>query len=124
MYGSLRILVVDDDVDAANSFEMLLTSWGHKVVTSYDPVQAIDTAAAIQPDLVLLDIGMPRLNGYETCKQMRRRCPYPSPTIVAVSGSVMREDRAKSREAGFDAHFAKPVDTEALQQLLAQVPRV
>jgi CheY-like chemotaxis protein len=122
MYRPLRILLVDDDVDAADMFGMLLTSWGHEVVTSYDPHQAIDTAAAIQPDLVLLDIGMPRLNGYDTCKEIRRSCVDRAPLMVAISGFVKREDRERSREAGFDAHMAKPVDPASLRNLLAMVP--
>jgi CheY-like chemotaxis protein len=122
MYRPLRILLVDDDVDSADMFGMLLTSWGHEVVTRYDPHQAIDTAAAIHPDLVLLDIGMPRLNGYDTCKEIRHSCRDRAPVMVAISGFVKREDRARSREAGFDAHMAKPVDPTSLQNLLSMVP--
>ncbi len=122
MYRPLRILLVDDDVDAADMFGMLLTSWGHEVVTRYDPLLAIDTAAAIHPDLVLLDIGMPRLNGYDTCKEIRQSCADRTPVMVAISGFVKREDRARSREAGFDAHMAKPVDPISLQNLLSMVP--
>lgn len=122
MYRPLRILLVDDDVDAADMFGMLLASWGHEVVTRYDPHQAIDTAAAIQPDLVLLDIGMPRLNGYDTCREIRQSCRDRTPVMVAISGFVKREDRARSREAGFDAHMAKPVDPISLQNLLSMVP--
>lgn len=122
MYRPLRILLVDDDVDAADMFGMLLTSWGHEVVTRYDPHQAIDTAAAIKPDLVLVDIGMPRLNGYDTCKEIRQSCADRRPVMVAISGFVKREDRVRSREAGFDAHLAKPVDPTSLQNLLSMVP--
>jgi CheY-like chemotaxis protein len=122
MYKPLRILLVDDDVDAADMFGMLLSSWGHEVVTRYDPLQAIDTAAAVRPDLVLLDIGMPRLNGYDACKEIRRSCGARAPLMVAISGLVRREDRARSQDAGFDAHLSKPVDPMSLQELLARVP--
>jgi PAS domain S-box-containing protein len=114
-----RILVVDDNKDSAISLGMLLTLMGNVTRTAHDGLEAFDVASEFRPDLVLLDIGMPKLNGYDTCRKMRAEEWAKGITIVALTGWGQEEDRRRSAEAGFDHHMIKPVDPEALQRLLA-----
>lgn len=113
-----RILVVDDNVDAASTLAELLTMAGHTTQTAVDGLEAVDKAKAFQPDVVLLDIGLPKLNGYDACRQIRALPRGRSMTIVALTGWGLEEDRKESRDAGFDGHFVKPVEYEALMKLL------
>ena len=114
----LRILVVDDNRDAADSVAMLLRLKGHEVRTAHDGLEAVDTAAAFQPDVVLLDIGLPKLNGYDAARRMREQQGGRDTMLVALTGWGQDEDRRRSKEAGFDHHLTKPVDLAALQELL------
>lgn len=116
---SRRILVVDDNRDSAHSLAMLLKLWGHKVDTAYDGLEAIERAASFRADIILLDIGMPRLNGYEAARRIRRQ-GQKGLRLVALTGWGQEEDRLLSEEAGFDAHLVKPVDLDALTKLLAK----
>ena len=116
--SSRRILVVDDNVDAARSLAELLTLTGHVTQTAFDGMAAITAAEAFQPDVVLLDIGLPKLNGYEACRQIRAQPWGQSMTIVALTGWGLEDDRKKSKEAGFDGHLVKPVEHDALVKLL------
>jgi PAS domain S-box-containing protein len=117
-----RILVADDNVDAADSLAMMLEIMGNEVRTANDGLQAVEAAAAFRPDMILLDIGMPRLNGYEACRAIREQPDGGRPVIVACTGWGQDEDRRRSREAGFNFHLVKPVDPTDLEALLAGLP--
>ncbi|MGH8635701.1 MAG: response regulator [Burkholderiales bacterium] len=114
-----RILIVDDNRDAAISLSMLLELSGNKTETAYDGLAAIDAAARFEPDVVLLDIGLPGLNGYEVARRMRNEPWGKHVKLVAVTGWGHPEDRSRAIAAGFDAHLLKPVDHAALVKLLA-----
>jgi len=115
-----RILVVDDNRDSADSLVMLCELDGHQVHTAYDGLEAVEAATSLQPDLVLLDIGLPGLNGYEAARQIRSQPRNQDLMLVALTGWGQKEDRERSEEAGFDAHLVKPVDFNALRKLLAK----
>jgi two-component system, chemotaxis family, CheB/CheR fusion protein len=117
-----RILVVDDNRDAAESLAMLLELTGNETHTAHDGLEALETAAQVRPDLILLDIGLPKINGYEAARRIREQPWGKSVVLVALTGWGQAEDRQKSREAGFDGHIVKPVDLEALTRLLAEFP--
>lgn len=114
-----RILVVDDNRDSAMSLALLLKMTGNDVQTAHDGLEALQKAENYQPDLILLDIGLPKLNGYAACRQIREQPWGKDITIVALTGWGQEEDRRKSKEAGFDSHLVKPVDHAALVQILA-----
>lgn len=113
-----RVLVVDDNVDSASSLAMLLQLGGHDVHTAHDPQAALQAAEALRPDCLLLDIGLPGMNGYEVCRILRASPWAKDALVVAVSGWGQEEDRRRSREAGFDHHLVKPVDYQALTDLI------
>jgi CheY-like chemotaxis protein len=121
--SALRILVVDDNRDSAISLAILLGLVGHETTTAFDGEEGLETAQLFQPDVVLLDIGMPKLNGYEVCRALRALPRERRLVIVALTGWGQEEDRRKSVEAGFDAHLVKPVDPDALQRTLRQLMR-
>ena len=112
-----RVLVVDDNADAAESLGMLLEVRGNQVRIAYDGLQALEAAGDFDPDIVLLDIGMPKMSGYEVARRLRAD-RGDSVLIVAITGWGQEEDRRRAREAGFDHHFTKPVDYEALLELI------
>ncbi|MCA1705262.1 MAG: response regulator, partial [Actinobacteria bacterium] len=114
-----RILVVDDNRDVADSLGMLLRMMGNEVHTAHDGLEAVGAAAAFQPDVVLLDLGLPKLNGYEAARRIREQDGGTDMVLVAVTGWGQEEDRRRSKEAGFDHHMTKPVEFAALQKLLA-----
>jgi PAS domain S-box-containing protein len=116
--GGTRILVVDDNQDAAESLAMLLRMIGHEVHTARDGLEAVEAAMARRPDVVLLDIGLPKLNGYEAARRIRQE-RGEGVTLIALTGWGQEEDRRQSRDVGFDHHLTKPVDFIALQKLLA-----
>ncbi len=115
-----RILVVDDNRDSAESLAELLELIGNRTHAAYDGLEAVEAAEAFRPDVVLLDIGLPKLNGYEAARKIRERPWGKNVVLVALTGWGQEEDRQKSREAGFDAHMVKPVDFAALKKLLAE----
>ena len=117
----LRILVVDDNRDATRSLATILKLTGHDVETAFDGQEAVDAAAIYQPDIVLLDIGLPRINGYEVCRKIRSEEWGRRMKIIAVTGWGQDEDRLKSNDAGFDNHLVKPVKPAALLQLIADL---
>lgn len=119
---SRRILVVDDNRDSASSLAMLLTISGHKSHTAFDGQEAVEAAETIKPDVILMDIGLPKLNGYEAAKKIRETSWGKKMVLVALTGWGQEEDRRKSKEAGFDAHLVKPVDFGTLTQLLGDLP--
>jgi CheY-like chemotaxis protein len=118
----LRILVVDDNRDSAAMLAWLLTVSGHETHTAHDGVEAIEAATRLRPDVILLDLGLPVVDGYESARRIRERHNDTSrPLLVALTGLGQEEDRRRSREAGFDAHLVKPVDARALGALLAEL---
>ena len=119
--GSLRVLVVDDNEDAAETVAVLLDLWGHDVRTAMDGFSALAAAAELDPEVILLDIGLPRLDGYEVARRLRESGNRA--LVVAMTGYGRDEDRRRSREAGFDEHLVKPVDPALLREVLARRQR-
>ena len=117
-----RVLIVDDNADSASSLALLLELNGHEAHTAHDGVGGLAAAERLQPDLVLLDIGLPGLNGYEVCRRIRQEAWGKDLMVVALTGWGQEEDRSRSREAGFSAHLVKPVDLTALMRILATLP--
>jgi PAS domain S-box-containing protein len=113
----LRVLVVDDNVDAAETMAMLLDLDGHETLVAHDGREAVAIALAERPDVVLLDIGLPGLNGYEACKAMRE-AGLTDTLIIATTGYGQDDDRRQSREAGFDSHQLKPLSLPKIQELV------
>jgi CheY-like chemotaxis protein len=118
---SLRVLVVDDNRDAAQSVSLLLQSWGCEVQTAYDGQQSLEMAKGFHPDVVLLDIKMPRMDGYEVADWLRRDGSSGDLTLVAMTGCDQAEDRDRAVDAGFDYYMVKPVDPGALKDLLERL---
>jgi len=118
-----RVLIVDDNVDAAASLVMLLEIAGNEAWMVHDGAEALNAVAARRPELVLLDIGLPVLSGYEVCRRLREQSWGRDMQVIALTGWGQEEDRRKSLEAGFDGHLVKPVDYPALMALLASVRR-
>lgn len=116
-----RVLVVDDLKDSADSLATLLKVTGNEVDVAYDGESAIAQAERLRPEAILLDIGMPGLDGYEVCRRLRERPWSEGMAIVALTGWGQQDDRRRSREAGFDHHLVKPVEIAALMDLLARV---
>jgi signal transduction histidine kinase len=123
--GSARrkILVVDDNRDSAMSLSLLLELDGHDVRRAYDGLEALEVADDFQPEITLLDIGMPRLDGYGAARELRRRDWAKGSLLVALTGWGQQEDKRLAREAGFDHHIVKPVDPDALRRLLVEPRR-
>ncbi len=115
---SWRVLVVDDNVDAATTLALLLEIVGHAVATAHDGVQALAEAERLRPDLVLLDIGLPRLDGHDVARRLRAQAWARDLVLVALTGWGQASDRDASQAAGFDAHVVKPVEHESLMALL------
>jgi two-component system CheB/CheR fusion protein len=116
---SKRILIVDDNVDAAQALAMLLTMQGHEVEVRADGASGMAAATTYKPDIVLLDIGLPDMDGYEVARQLRKSGASKGMTLIAVTGYGLPSDRTRSAEAGFDHHLTKPVEAEDLIRLLA-----
>jgi signal transduction histidine kinase/DNA-binding response OmpR family regulator len=121
--NSRRVLVVDDNRDAAETLALMLELHGHQVKVAHDGRSGLKVAREYQPDVILLDIGLPHLNGYEVARSLRANGPARLPLLVAMTGYGQEEDRRKSREAGFDRHLVKPVDPELLLRLLSEAAR-
>jgi two-component system CheB/CheR fusion protein len=119
-----RILVVDDGIGAAKMLQLLLSKLGpHEIEIAYDGVAALEAARRFAPDLVLLDIGLPRMDGYEVARQLRASADFQTTTLVAITGYGDAEDRERSAAAGFNEHIVKPVDLETLKRLLTYPKR-
>lgn len=119
-----RVLVVDDNRDAAESLALLLKLSGHDTHIAHDGLEAVQKAAQLIPDIILLDIGLPKINGFEAARRIRGQSRGPGPVIVALTGWGQDADRQRSREAGFNAHIVKPVEPSVLANLLAEFPAV
>ena len=118
MLASRRVLVVDDNRDAAESLGMLLRLFGADVRVVYNGVDALEVLTEYTPAAVLLDIGMPKMDGHEVARQIRQRPELKDVTLIALTGWGQEEDRRLSRTAGFNHHLIKPADAGTLQSLL------
>jgi two-component system CheB/CheR fusion protein len=119
-----RVLVVDDNRDSIESLALLLRMQGHEVTTAYDGPSALEKAAAWRPDVVLLDIGLPMMNGYEVAQRLRQQPGLEKTVLAALTGYGQQEDRRRSKAAGFDHHLTKPVDLPVLQAVVASTRSV
>ncbi len=117
----LRVLVVDDNADSADSLAMLLELMGHESTIARDGEQAVDLAASYLPDVILMDIGLPGVDGYEASRRIRAQAPQRDVLLVALTGWGQAADRERSRQAGLDQHLVKPIDPEHLESLLASL---
>jgi PAS domain S-box-containing protein len=118
-----RLLVVDDNHDSARSMARLLKLMGHEVRTAHDGLEAVEAAEEFRPEVILMDVGMPRLNGFEATRRIRERPWGRSVIVIALTGWGQEGDRLQSREAGCQGHLVKPVDLADLEKLLTQVER-
>ena len=116
---SRRILVVDDNVDAAELTATLLTMWGHEVRTLHDGLSVLTAVDSFQPEVILLDIGLPGMSGYDVARQLRRRPSCKGIVLAAMTGYGQAKDRSLSQEAGFDCHLTKPIDPTMLEAFVA-----
>jgi CheY-like chemotaxis protein len=116
-----KILVVDDNHDSALSLAMMLSIMGHETRTAHDGESAVTSAETFLPDVVLLDIGLPKLNGYEVAQRIRQSSWGASMFLIAVTGWGQDEDRQRSSEVGLNVHMVKPVEPSALEKLLSEL---
>jgi CheY-like chemotaxis protein len=116
-----RILIVDDNRDSANSLSVLLRLMGHDVLAAHDGLEAVRAAGAFRPDVALLDIEMPKMDGYEAVRHIRGQPWGKDMVLVALTGWGQEEDKQRSLEAGFDHHLTKPLDPTHLGELLASL---
>ena len=117
----LRVLVVDDNSDAAETLAMLLGLWGHDVHSAADGPTALATAVTHVPDVVLLDISLPGMSGYEVAEQLRAKPELRDTVLIAMTGYGQAEDKKEARQAGFTTHLVKPVEPNMLQKLLSDL---
>jgi CheY-like chemotaxis protein len=118
-----RALIVDDGIDAAVSLSLLLELDGHTTALAHDGVAALKAAVEFNPDIVLLDLGLPGMDGYEVARAIRRQPELGNPLLVAVTGWDAPEDRLRAKQAGFDEHLTKPVDISMIELLLTNLPK-
>jgi PAS domain S-box-containing protein len=116
-----RILVVDDNKDAASSVALLLRLSGHETQVAHDGQEALDVAITYRPEIILLDIGMPRMSGLEVCRQIRKQAWGSNVLIIAVTGWGQEADRRRSQEAGFNYHLVKPIESSALRTIISNL---
>lgn len=124
--GSRRILIVEDNSDAAESLSIFLGIAGHTTALARDGLEAVSAAEQFRPDVILLDLGLPKMDGFDVCRRIREQTWAKNVIVVALTALSHDDDRLKSRKAGFDMHLVKPVDPETLSIVLAaatQVPR-
>ena len=119
----LLVLVVDDSRDCAESLALLVRLWGHEAVVAYDGPAALEAARSRTPDVVLLDIAMPKMDGYELARRLRQVAGLEEALFVAVSGHGNEADVRRCQEAGIDCHFLKPVDPAELEKALGKAER-
>ena len=122
--GPLRVLVVDDNVDAANSIAKLLGLFGHKMKCAHDGPSALSVAEEFGPDVVILDIGLPGMDGYEVARRLRSTERFRRTALIALTGYGQQDDRLRSEQAGFDQHLTKPVDPDLLHNVIVDPRRV
>jgi len=117
----VRVLIIDDNIDAADTLTEMLRASGHDVATAYDGAAGLVAVDSHRPDVVLLDIGLPKVNGYNVARKIRESDPQRRIVLVAVTGWGQDEDRRRSQQAGFDHHLVKPVDPTSLDQIFARI---
>ncbi len=120
----LRVLVVDDNRDAADSLALLLRMWGHEVRVAYDGVEGLRSACAYEPDCALLDIGLPKLDGYSLARRFRDEQNLRRTKLIALTAYSGEHTISRAHEAGFDYHFVKPADPDLIRRLLAMLEKV
>ena len=118
--SALRILVVEDLRDSAHAMALLLELWGYQSAVAYDGERACEVATTFHPDVVFLDIGLPGIDGWQVARQLRRLPGMATALLVAITGYGHKNDVQRSKEAGIDRHFVKPVDPDQLQLILAK----
>jgi two-component system, chemotaxis family, CheB/CheR fusion protein len=116
-----RVMIVDDNSDTVESVAEIVRSWGHEVAVAQDGPSALELASTFRPDIALLDIGLPQMNGYELARRLREMRSMNRMLLVAISGYAGVEDRRRSHEAGFNLHLVKPINPRRLQNLLAHL---
>ncbi|MCA1247132.1 response regulator, partial [Massilia sp. MS-15] len=114
----LTVLIVDDNVDAAETLGLLLATQGHEVVVEHEPLRALERARSVAPDVCLLDIGLPGIDGRELARRLRAQRETAGALLVAVTGYGQQQDRDEALAAGFQHHLVKPVDVDALLRVL------
>lgn len=117
----LRVLVVDDNRDSADSLALLLGSYGHEARAAYDGTSALQLAQSFRPEVVLQDVGMPGMDGYEVARKLRGLPETREAALIALTGFTREEDAQRARFAGFNHHLGKPVDFDALQAVLRSI---
>jgi CheY-like chemotaxis protein len=116
-----RVLIVDDNCDGAEMLSHLLAAAGHEVVVANDPSQALSIAAGSRPEVAILDIGLPVMDGYALARELRARLGEPAPIFIALTGYGLDRDKRRSEEAGFSVHLVKPVDADALVETIDEL---
>jgi CheY-like chemotaxis protein len=116
---ALRLLLVDDSVDAATAMSLLLESDGYDVRIAHEAVHALEIAAQFEPEIVLLDLGLPGMDGFQLAQEMRKRAATANALLIAVTGYGQAADRQRTHEAGFDHHLVKPVSSDEIQRVIA-----
>ncbi|HET8669948.1 MAG TPA: response regulator [Candidatus Saccharimonadales bacterium] len=117
---SRRVLIVDDNVDTADSIRMLLERSGHKVTVAYSAAKALEVATEFQPEVVLLDIGLPEMDGYQVARRLRLESRLKDVKLIALTGYGQDSDLQRYKEAGFVHHLVKPVGLDKIEELVAQ----
>jgi CheY-like chemotaxis protein len=118
---SRRILVVDDNEDSAESLTLLLRLQGHLVESAHDGRHALEAAEQFRPDVILLDLGMPGMSGYEVCQEIRKQPWGGKMLLLAQTGWGQDQDRQRTKDAGFDGHLTKPIDHARLEEILTNL---
>lgn len=116
-----RVLIVDDNEDVARSLAMLLELWGHETQVAHEAQSALQAVQTHHPEVVLMDIGLPGMDGWQVARQLRQQQGDEKVVLVAITGHGEAEDRRRSREAGFNHHLVKPIDPDVLQQFLSNL---
>ena len=117
---ALSVLVVDDNQDSAETITLMVEMWGHEARTVHDGPAAVEACLQFRPDVVLLDIGLPGMNGFDVARRLRGQGDLDGLLLVAMTGYGQEEDRQLSREAGFNHHMVKPIEPAELRALLAR----
>jgi CheY-like chemotaxis protein len=119
----LRVLVVDDCVDTTRTLSLLLQMWGHEAYTAHDGLEALEAARLYEPDVVVLDVGLPRLDGWQVARRLRQESGANEPLLIALTGYGQEADRRRAAELGIQHFFIKPVELEQLREVLATSKR-
>jgi CheY-like chemotaxis protein len=119
--GTSRILIVDDHSDAVESLALLIRHWGHQVESALDGKSALEKALTFKPKIILMDLGLPDIDGYKLARHFRNQSQLASAHLIALTGYASSDDRRRALDAGFNQHLAKPVDPEILQEMLGTI---